>query len=802
MERFRKGLVLLATAATALLGCGAGEESPRPEGPQILAPGWERSAEFAGSASCIDCHEETYRAWSGSHHDLAMQVASKDTVLGDFDDASFTHLGVTSRFSERNGRFFVDTEGPDGQMAEYEIEYTFGVENLQQYLIGFPGGRLQCLTIAWDTRPREQGGGRWFHLYPDERIPPGDPLHWTGRYQTWNGMCAECHSTNLQKRYDADADAYVTTWDEIDVSCETCHGPGKAHVEWAEEAARMGVSASGQHRLVVDSRAGGFRDHVDVCAPCHSRRHRVSGDDRAGRPFLDDFMPVTLREGLYHADGQVHEEVYVYGSFLQSRMCQRGVQCRDCHDPHGLQLLAKGNALCVRCHNSVPDPRFPTLVPKRYDTPEHHFHPTGGPGTECVDCHMPATTYMVVDPRRDHSLRVPRPDLSVKLDTPDACSGCHADQSAQWSADWVVKWYGPERRRDPHYAEAIAAGRSGDPEAFELLVALARDDGQPAIVRATALELLPQYGPGALDVLVVATRDEEPLLRATAAAQLDPFPPERRLAALPLLEDPIRAVRVEAARVLAELPADRFDPAQLRSFEAALGEYREAQLAMADMPAGHLNLAVLHASRGKPVLAEHAYRTALRMDPDFLPARANLANLYNATGRNDAAEQVLREGIERAPDQGELHYSLGLLLAEEKRLEEASEALGRAAALLPARARAHYNHGLALQQLGRRSEARAALRRARRIDPLDPTIAYALAVFYAQQGQWDLAIPHARELTELAPDAPEPRELLRRIEAQRSAQDANSANPSRPELGGTRKRREPADQLPSSAPGS
>jgi len=765
-----KCVLLLATALAALLACSSGEETSKPDTPSSPAPGWERSPGFAGSASCIDCHREAYQAWSGSHHDLAMQVASEDTVLGDFDDATFTHLGVTSRFYRRDGGFFVQTEGPDGELAEFEILYTFGVENLQQYLIGFPGGRLQALGIAWDTRPRQEGGGHWFHLYPEERIAPGDPLHWTGRYQTWNAMCAECHSTNLRERYDPDSDSYATAWDEIDVSCETCHGPGKAHAEWAEEAKRLGVPASGDHRLLVDFKAGDSRYEVDVCAPCHSRRHLVSGEDRAGRPFLDDFMPVTLREGLYHADGQVLEEVYVYGSFLQSRMYHRGVRCVDCHDPHSLQLLAIGNALCLRCHNEAPDPRFPTMILKNYDTPGHHFHPAGKPGTECVDCHMPATTYMVVDPRRDHSLKVPRPDLSVALGTPNPCSGCHADQPAQWSADWVVKWYGPERRRDPHFAEAIAAGRAGDPAAFEPLAALADDAEQPAIVRATALELLSQYGPPALDPLTAATRDQGPLLRATAAAGLVRLPPEQRLAALPLLEDPIRAVRVEAARVLAELPSDHFDPAQLRAFEAALAEYREAQLAMADMPGGRLNLAVLYAQRGEPELAVKAYRTALRMDPDFLPARANLANLYNGMGRNDAAEQLLREGIERAPDEGELHYSLGLLLAEEKRLEEAQEALSRAASLLPHRARVRYNQALALQQLGRRSEARAALQKARRIDPRDPAVAYALAVFYAQQGQWEQALPHARDLIALAPGEPGPQRLLRSIERELEAE--------------------------------
>jgi tetratricopeptide (TPR) repeat protein len=774
LARRSKRLLLPAAFVVALMACSAGEEIPEPEVvSQSPAPGWERSEGYAGSPSCIECHEEAYQAWSGSHHDLAMQVASEDTVLGDFDDASFTHFGVTSRFFRRGDGFFVETEGPDGEIAEFEISHTFGVENLQQYLVGFPDGRLQSLTIAWDTRPPEQGGGRWFHLYPDERILSGDPLHWTGRYQNWNGMCAECHSTNLQKRYDPDSDSYATIWDEIDVSCETCHGPGKEHVEWAEEAERLGVPASGHHRLLVDFETGDSRYEVDVCAPCHSRRHRVSAEDRAGRPYLDDFMPVALREDLYHADGQVLEEVYVYGSFLQSRMYHQGVRCSDCHNSHSAELLGEGNVICLRCHQEQPDPRFPTLQRKNYDTPEHHFHPEGKPGTACVDCHMPATTYMVVDPRRDHGLKVPRPDLSVKLGTPNACSGCHSEETAQWSADWVVEWYGPERRRDPHYAEVFAAGRAGDPAAFQPLVALAGDEEEPALVRATALELLSQYGPAALDSLVAATGDEEPLLRATAAARLARLPAEQRLAAVPLLEDPIRAVRVEAARVLAELPPDRLEPAQARALDAALGEYREAQQAMSDMPAGHLNLAVLHANRGEPVLAEHAYRKALRMDPDFLPARANLANLYNARGRNDDAERVLREGIKRDPEQGELHYSLGLLLAEESRLEEAARALGRAAALLPERARAHYNHGLALQQLGRRSEAGAALLEARRLDPGDPAIAYAVAVFHVQQGQWDLALPHARALKALAPDAPEPEQLLRSIEAQLSAEGSN-----------------------------
>ncbi len=750
--------------ATALAACGV-EDEPRAGGA------------FVRSSDCAGCHPEQYTAWSGSHHDLAMQLAEDDTVLGDFDDSLFTRFGVTSRFFRKGERFFVNTEGPDGQTADFEIRYTFGVEPLQQYLIERPGGRLQALTIAWDTEK-----GRWFDLYPDEKIAHDDPLHWTGLYQSWNAICAECHSTDLRKQYDPSSEAYETTWAEIDVSCQACHGPARAHVEWARALPEGGAPESGDVALLVDFRAGDSRYEVDACARCHSRRHRVSAQHEHGRPFLDDFMPEVLRADLYHADGQILSEVYVYGSFLQSKMYLAGVSCSDCHDPHSLKPRAEGNALCVECHQERPSARFPTLAAKDYDTPEHHFHPAGSEGAACVGCHMPARTYMVVDPRRDHSFRVPRPDLSVKLGTPNACNDCHTDRLAPWAAEAVAGWYGPERRQGSHYAEAIAAGRARAGGAASALIELAGDPEQPAIVRATALHLLPLASPEAAGVAVRATTDDDPLVRAAAVRILERLAPKPRLASVaPLLTDPIRAVRIEAARVLASVPSDRFDPVQRRAFEAALGEYIEAQRAQADLPSAHLNLAVIHASTGRLDLAEKAYRTAIRLDPYFLPAQANLAQLYAGIGRNAEAEKVLRDAIQRTPREGELHYSLGLLLSEEARLDLAAAHLGQAAELLPGRARVHYNHGLALQQLGRLEEAEVALLEAHRIDPRDPEIIHAVAVLYVQQGRWEQAQLYVDKLIERVPEAPEPRQLRRRIQAELAAgREAPSLAPSRP----------------------
>jgi Flp pilus assembly protein TadD len=455
-------------------------------------------------------------------------------------------------------------------------------------------------------------------------------------------------------------------------------------------------------------------------------------------------------------------------------MYRAGVRCSDCHEPHALTLWAPGNALCARCHGEHPDRRFPSLVAKLYDTPEHHFHPADSPSASCVACHMPVRTYMVVDPRHDHGFRIPRPDLSARLGTPNTCNDCHEERSADWASEAVATWYGPERRQEPGFVEAFVSGRRGAPQAGPALAALAADLAQPGIVRATALELLRAQGSAATPALIAATRDRDALVRAAAVGGLDLLPPEpRSQAAAPLLEDPLRLVRVEAARVLASLPAERFPPRQRHVFEAALAEYEQAQRVQEDMPSAHLNLGVLHASVGDRDLAERSYRKALRLDPRFLPARANLAHLYNQMGRNQDAERVLREGIARTPEAGELHYSLGLLLAEEERLEEAAEALGAAVVQLPDRARVRYNRGLALQRLGRLAEAEAALLAAHQLDTRDPAIANALAILYAQQQRWEKALPFAEKLVELAPQAPGPRQLLRQIrEASSAAADA------------------------------
>src|SRR5207253_534568 len=154
----------------------------------------------------------------------------------------------------------------------------------------------------------------------------------------------------------------------------------------------------------------------------------------------------------------------------------------NCHDPHSAKLLAEGNGLCAQCH-----------LPARFDAREHHHHEPGSAGAQCVNYHMPTKTYMVVDARRDHSIRVPRPDLSVSLGTPNACAQCHAGHTPEWATQAVARWFPHGRQTVPHYGAALRAGRTGAADAEQQLDRLILDRSQPAIARGSALLLLPRY---------------------------------------------------------------------------------------------------------------------------------------------------------------------------------------------------------------------------------------------------------------------------------------------------------------------
>jgi tetratricopeptide (TPR) repeat protein len=730
---------------------------------------------YVGGQACATCHRQQDELWMASDHALAMQRADGRTVLGHFNNASFAKEGVTSTLFVRDGQYWVRTDSPDGALHEYRIAYTFGVEPLQQYLVEFPRGRYQALGIAWDSRPAAAGGQRWFHLYPGEKIHHRDVLHWTGLQQNWNYMCAECHSTNLQRNYRLAEDRYDTTWTDMSVSCEACHGPGSRHLEWAQATAR-GQGGGNPGRGLVVALGGGpghrwtfapgetiarraeprtSRAEVEACGRCHARRAPIGGELLPGQPLEQAYRVSLLESPSYHADGQIRDEVYEYGSFLQSRMYGAGVTCSDCHDPHSARVRQAGNAVCAQCH-----------LPAKYDGPQHSFHKEETDAARCVSCHMPQRYYMVVDGRRDHSFRIPRPDLSQKLGSPNACNDCHRDRSPAWASQAVARWYGPARRSGWHYGEAIHAGQTARADAERQLVRAIHDSTIPPIARATALALLPRYaGPSSLGAVEASLRDGDPLVRRAAASALPVVEPRQRVAlGAPLLGDPIRGVRFEALSALLDVPRTIFTGEEQAALDRVIAEYRHAQALNADRPEAHVNLGALDARLERLDAAELEYRTALRLQPTFMPAAINLADLYRRQGQEDRAAQTLEAALKADPQSGDAYEALGLSRVRQKRLPEALPLLARAAQLQSDVPRYAYVYGVALHEAGETRRALDVLKTAHERAPADREILGALAQYSRAAGDRSAAVAWARKLVDLAPHDGGARQLLESLE--------------------------------------
>ncbi|MGF1512042.1 MAG: tetratricopeptide repeat protein [Myxococcota bacterium] len=741
------------SAAFVMLAFSCREQSaPDPSPPSNLAEVRNVRREpphYVPAEQCRSCHQEAWKQWKGSHHDLAYQPATPESVVARFEGRVSNDDGQTA-FRRDGARFVIRGPGPDGAVQDFEVAATFGIEPLQQYLVQLPGGRLQPHNLAWDVERK-----RWFDVYPDTELLPGDPYHWTGRNQGWNAMCADCHSTQVERNYNPETDQYATTYADEDVGCQACHGPGSRHVAWAREP--NSVRDKG---LVVQTSTLAHRQ-VDQCAGCHARRGRLTVSSIPGAPFLDQYRPALLREGQYHADGQILDEVFVYGSYLQSKMYHAGVACSDCHGIHDLSVPA-GNAACATCHNpSPPVERFPSLAAKArdYTSPRHHRHPAGSEGAACVNCHMVETNYMVVDGRRDHSFRVPRPDLTEAIGTPNACSTCHTDRSAAWAASRVQDWFGD---RPSHYGSVLAKARRGT-VSLTSLAQLAASPKAPGIVRATAVEHLAAMGPRAWGALNPLTEDLDPLVRASAVLGLRGMP-EEPLArvAQHLLKDPVRLVRHDAARTLASA-RKHLSPSLRTELDDILEEMEATSRSESDLATGALSLGLLMEAQDRHDEARAAYLRALRLDPKLRPASFNLGNLLNARGENEKAEAVFRAAIAHAPHDGELRYSLGLLLAEMEQWNEAVKELQSATRQMPERPRVRYNYALALERSGdpkRLAASERELLRVHEMRPDDPDYVFALVSHYARRKAWSQALPYAQKLVELVPGAPGPRAML------------------------------------------
>ena len=712
---------------------------------------------YVGSAACADCHAAETKAWSESDHAWALKEPDAQSMLGGFDDQRFTHKGVTSRFFMKDGTYFVETEGASGKLETFEVRYAVGHRPLQQYLVETSNGRLQVLDVAWDVNAR-----KWFHLYPDQDLPAGNGMHWTGTYKNWQARCATCHQTGFDKGYDFPTRTYKSHWSDLTVGCETCHGPGKDHVE----AARQG---NPHQSLMPKLGAGQQENEINVCGPCHARRDAFSQvQPTAGAAFNDHYALSLLTPDLYFGDGQQNAEVFILGSFLQSKMKAKGVTCSNCHEPHSNDLLAEGNAVCTQCHNEAGRSDFPTLRKAAYDTPAHHHHQEGSEAALCVTCHMPERSYMVIDPRRDHFFRKPDPLQSQAAGAPDVCTTCHTDKTAAWAAENIAQWF-PGSDRSWQDRGALIAFHAGDRQESTLadLTAFIRNRETPGIARATALRAVAASGTISQADAALLLKDQDALVRAAAAGAIRHIPAAERIGLLtPLLSDPVRSVRQTAAIEIAGAGVAALPPLDDGKFRAALQEYLDSRLANADTPEGHMAIGGMALSRRKWDDAEAAFRTATEMDPQLTQAWLVLSEIRQARGDAAGTEAALTAAIAASPGNIELLLARAGFEARRQRTDDALGWYRRALALDESRVDAWLGMSIAALYGQKPELALEYAEKARALATTNPDPLVVKAMAHAVLGQRAEAKEAAERARAMAPGLQLPEELERLLAPQ------------------------------------
>ena len=671
------------------------------------------STSFVGSNTCVACHKEQFNKWQGSHHELAMQIANDSTVLGNFDNIETTIDGVEYFFFQKNNDFFVKIKEIDASENEYKITYTFGVTPLQQYLVDFDNGKKQVLRVTWDTVKNV-----WFHQYKGNRIEPHDWLHWTRGAQNWNTMCAECHSTNLEKNYFIEKDSFNTTYSEINVACESCHGPANKHIKWATD------NPDGNDSYIL--KGLDQDEQLNLCASCHARRVKLTYNLETGKKFEDQYMIQNITTNFYHGDGQIEDEDYVLGSFLQSKMFAEGVKCTDCHDSHSLKLKFDGNMLCTQCH-----------IPANYNTEAHHFHEKNTEASLCINCHMTGKYYMGNDFRRDHSFRIPRPDQSEKYDTPNACIGCHQEKSNEWAANTIKKWYG--NKRQSHFSEALLLSSKNNisPSEGAMLETFINDLDFPEIARATVIENLNFTNQEQYTALLQSLNDSSAIVRYNALLKFRALSPQERTPiALRHMNDSVRLVRIGAAQLIIGLDENTLDIKDKLNVTTARTELETMLFSNADFSTGRVQLGDYYIQNNNNYEAIKHYKMALLKDNLLMPVYSNLATAYSLVKDFKNASATLDQWIILEPNLSRPHYLKALLNFEINKNEEAISELKTAIKLNINDTRSMYN--LATYYFQDKKDlllAESYINDALKIEPNNNDYKYLLALIYQDQGE-------------------------------------------------------------------
>ena len=594
------------------------------------------------------------------------------------------------RSSRRDGKFFVNTDGPDGKLADYEIKYAFGVRPLQQYLIELPGGRMQALGIAWDSRPKAQGGQRWFHLYPGQNIKAGDPLHWTGIEQNWNFQCAECHSTNLRKNFDAD-DRHVR--DDVVGAQRLLRGVPRARLEprrlgEARRATGEALAAGKGLALALDERKGvaldagrgdrqraaqraahvGPRDRDVRALPRprqpHLRRLRARqaaaghAPARAARrrPLLERRPDARrgLQLGLVRAEQDARAGRHVLGlpraalaeaARARQRACARSATCRRSSTPRSTRTTRRARR--------APPARRATCRRRRT------WWSTRGTTTRCA-FRGPTSPSSSARRTRATTATRSRPRNGRPTRSP--------------------KWTGKAPASYQNFAEALRAGSVGAPGARGALLGADRRQGaagdraRQRDRRGSAAWLTPVT----VDAVARELNDPDPLVRLAAVEALANADARdaAALSAAHARRSGARGAHRGGARARRRRRSRCCRRASARRSRSALAEYVAAQTYNADRPEGRIEpRQPLRAARRRGrAPSPSTARRSRSIRRSCRPTRISPTCTARAAPDGEA-DAVLREGLARNPRAAVLHHALGLALVRQKRHAEGLKAL-------------------------------------------------------------------------------------------------------------------------------
>lgn len=678
-----------------------------------------------------------------------MAEPSAQSVLGNFNGQRFSHAGVTTQFTREASQYFISVQNEGGAKRTFAVAYAFGHYPLQQYLIDIGNGKLQAYDVAWDSRTKEQGGQRWFKLLADEDTGPGSAFHWQSQLNNWNSRCVDCHSTEVKKNYNENTQSYDTQFSEINIGCEACHGPGTEHKTKVKNKTYKSGTNSGFSHSLKPPRGFQFTPgqsiaqaqnepsakaqqtiEVDTCGGCHSRR-QIIADIHPGKSYHDQYRLSLLQEPLYFPAGEVQDEVFVLGSFMQSKMFHKGVTCTHCHDPHSGDIKMPAETLCAQCH-----------APATYATQTHHKHKPGTEASQCVSCHMPATVFMEVDARRDHSFSVP--SKTITEGTPHACTQCHDANIAVWSQS--VNPFGSINQK----------ARDADPTNLRSLADYIANADYPVVRRATLLELAANV-PSRVSVEIISQNvsDQDPLVRRAAVDAADFMPLEMRWALLnPLISDPSASVRYSLAQQLAPTLA-HLPPQDQSRLNKLIKEHLIQLEKNNDSPAGLMNLANFQLALGDTDKAINQLLNALQLEPNYIVAHLNLADIYRSQNNVNKESHHLQKALDIAPDSAAAQHAYGLFLIRQQKKELALTHLQKATQKTDSTRRFFYVYAVALDSEAKTDHAIETLQASNKRWPKQFDTLMLLVQYLEKAGRESESWDYLSDLSQLAPNDPE-----------------------------------------------